>query len=353
MSDEPAYGSCELCRNSVRTAETHVLTYDEVDAFERSLPVPLKQAFPNYERKYSNMENYRVCRKCFKKISKRIGLRSAFAPRESRRDLRQELDMAADVTRQQMRAQGFSDKEIHDLFGIGSKSSSSDGYGSSSSSYGSSYSDGYSSPSSTPYSSGTTEPIDASIGTIVGLSFVVPFVGAFLGALVGAVQFGIEHFLGWTSGTSFLMRVNGAVFLGNLAGAVAFAILANGSIKNDNDSEILFAPWIAGLLGGLLGALGGGIAGWLGYADSIVAPDRGFHLPTLLARYAGTTWPGFWERVAGSAASVALVAGLGAMVGMLAAAVFVKGTSRFSRLGRTLLILAPVAWGGYWLIVRS
>ena len=199
-----------------------------------------------------------------------------------------------------------------------------------------------------------SSPSGITPGLLAGLSLAGLVLSGLVGGLIGAVQYGVEHWLGWSSGTSFLMRASGATLLGEMAGAMLIALVINGmEIPNENDPERFTSPYLGAILGGLLGAPLGCLAGWFGWTAAIVDPTRGFHLPTLLERLFSAHWPGFWERVAGSAASLIVVVGLAFVVGAQAAAAFGSGNSRSSRCGRTLLIFAPVAWAVFWVVANS
>lgn len=189
------------------------------------------------------------------------------------------------------------------------------------------------------------------LGDMLAISLAFLILGGLLAGIAGSLQYAIEHFLNWHAGTTFLMRVSGATILGTLAGAMLAALLANATSSLPTDR--LEPPFFGGFFGGLGGALLGGLAGLFGWTQALIDPERGFQLPTVLARLFGVRWPGFWERVAGSAASVMLVMGLSLLIGVLAGGAHGGAETKGSRVFRSLLVFAPLTWVAYWVLANA
>ena len=185
--------------------------------------------------------------------------------------------------------------------------------------------------------------------TMVAVSIVFLVTGVLLGAMVGSVQFGIEHFLNWQFGTTFLMQVSAAAMLGTISGGMLLTSAVGWLLAPGDNVE---APYFCGFCGGLLGALVGGLSGFFGWTDVILSHGRDFHLPSILDRSFGVHWPDFWERTAGSAASVMLVLSLCCLTGLAAIWPYRAGT-RFGRLFRCLIVFVPAASGLFWLLTRT
>lgn len=192
---------------------------------------------------------------------------------------------------------------------------------------------------------------DMSVGEAVGITIGLLILGALAGGLFGAVQFGVEHFLRWQSGTTFLMHVSGATLMGTLLGGLIAGVIVSFSSPSFSRDQDAAPPVAAGVIGGLVGALCGGLAGLFGWTQTVLDPSRGFHLPSVLDRLFGVHWSPFWERVAGSAASVMVVLGLSGLLGLLGLLGIwpYRAHSRFGQLLRCVLVMATMLGAAWWL----
>ena len=179
------------------------------------------------------------------------------------------------------------------------------------------------------------------------------FFGGLVAGVVGAIQFGIEHWANVHVGTTFLMRVSAPALVGMTSLGILLALIASWFYGEPNATRGPLVAFLNGWAGSLLGAVSGAVASvvcdWFGWADKIMPSGRDFHLPAILERCFDWHWPAFWERVAGSAASVMLVFAVGSVIGLAAIWPF-NASSGFDRFGRCVLMFGPLAAGLFWFL---